>query len=119
MPERLLWTPPPPLPMDSQTPTVKPWALCVRTDPEPIRVCNSPSVKVDGTDEVISIAYLLRGGMTLGPNDLHCLPILTPETFDFVRNLLVEEVGVRRMGMYLMVVWGWFRCPRNPPKVPV
>jgi len=65
------------------------------------------------------VAYLFRGTVTLGPDDLHFLSVLTFEAFDFIRNLLIEEVSVGRMGMYFMVVRSWLRGLRNPFEVPV
>jgi hypothetical protein len=66
---------------------------------------------------MIFVAYLLRSTVTLGPDDLHFLPILALEALDFIRNLLIEEVSVGRMGMYFMVVRSWLRCLRNPFEV--
>jgi len=40
------------------------------------------------------VTYLLRSTVTLGPDDLHFLSILALEAFDFIRNLLIEEVSV-------------------------
>jgi len=74
---------------------------------------------LDGEGELVSVTYLLGDAMALRPDDLHFLSILTLEAFDFIRNLLVEEVGVGRMGMYVMVVWGRLRCLRDPSQVPV
>ena len=45
--------------------------------------------------------------------------ILALEAFNFVRNVLIEEVGIERMGVYFVVIWNWFPCLFNPMKVPI
>ena len=66
---------------------------------------------------MIFVTYLLRGVVALGPDDLHPFPILALETFDFGRDLLIEEISISRVGMNFMVIWSWYRCLRNPIEV--
>ena len=100
--------------MGLQVPAVKPLTSCVGTVPVSAQV-----LRLDDPGEVLLVANLLRSTVALRPDDLHFLPILTLETFDLTRNPLVEEVGIGRMRVYVVVVRGWLRCLCDPLKVPV
>lgn len=63
------------------------------------------------------MAYLLRGIVALGPDDLHFLAVLALKAFNFVRNALIEEVGIGRIGMYFVVIRSQSLCLCDPMKV--